>query len=126
MKELPLQANKIIAAGTNSEMKKLSGLNTRIIDLHGRTVIPGLIDSHLHPESASVSELEEAIPDVHNMDQLLGWIKNQATIKSKGEWIILQKFFPTRLTEMRQPTLSELDSVAPDQSGFSERIISAG
>ncbi len=113
-----VKANKIIAAGTNSEMKKLSGLNTRIIDLHGRTVIPGLIDSHLHPESASESELWEAIPDVHNMGQLLGWIKTQATIKSKGEWIILQKFFPTRLTEMRQPTLSELDSVAPHNPVF--------
>ena len=58
MKELPLQDNKILAAGTNSEMRKLSGIRTQIIDLHGKTVIPGLIDSHLHPESASVSELE--------------------------------------------------------------------
>ncbi len=110
--------NKIIAAGSTIEMKKLSGINTRIIDLHGRTVIPGLIDSHLHPESASVSELEEEIPELHTMDQLLGWIKNQSEIKSNGEWIILPKFFPTRLTEMRQPTLSELDSVAPNHPVF--------
>ena len=105
--------NKIIAVGTDDEMKILSGSNTRIIDLRGKTVIPGLIDSHLHPESASISELEEDIPDVHNMDQLLNWIKNQATVKEKGKWIILPKFFPTRLKEMRQPTLSELDSVSP-------------
>jgi predicted amidohydrolase YtcJ len=105
--------NKIIAVGTTSEMRKLSGLKTRVIDLHGKCVIPGLIDSHLHPESASVSELEEEIPDVHNMDQLLTWIKDQTNVKERGEWIIHPKLFPTRLKEMRQPTLSELDSVSP-------------
>ena len=110
--------NKIMAVGSDSEMRNLSGLRTRIIDLHGKTVIPGLIDSHLHPESASVSELQSKIPDVHDMDELLGWIKNQSKIKSQGEWIILPKFFPTRLTEMRQPTLSELDSVAPGNPVF--------
>jgi predicted amidohydrolase YtcJ len=110
--------NKIIAVGTTSEMKKLSGDKTRVIDLHGKCVIPGLIDSHLHPESASISELEEEIPDVHNMDQLLTWIKGQTKVKESGEWIIHPKFFPTRLKEMRQPTLSELDSVSPDHPVF--------
>ncbi len=63
--------NKILAAGTNIEIRKLAGPGTQIIDLHGRSVIPGLIDSHLHPESASVSELEDTIPDLHTMAQLL-------------------------------------------------------
>jgi len=110
--------NKIMAVGTNSEMRKLSGINSKIIDLHGRTVIPGLIDSHLHPESASLSELETEIPDVHTMEQLLNWITSRTHITGKGSWIIFPKFFPTRLTEMRQPTLAELDSVAPDHPVF--------
>ena len=113
-----ISGNKIMAVGTNREIRKLSGSETKIIDLHGKTVIPGLIDSHLHPESASLSELEEEIPDVHTMDQLLNWIKNQTKVKDKGEWIIFPKFFPTRLREMRQPTLAELDSVAPDHPVF--------
>jgi predicted amidohydrolase YtcJ len=113
-----ITGNKIAAAGTNFEVKKYSGPETKIIDLHGKTVIPGLIDSHLHPESASLSELEEEIPDIHTMDQLLRWIKGQTLTKEKGRWIILQKFFPTRLTEMRQPKLSELDEAAPDHPVF--------
>ncbi len=115
---LAITGNKITATGTSSEMKKLSGSGTRILDLHGKCVIPGLIDSHLHPESASVSELEEKIPDVHTISQLLGWIRECEGSKPAGSWIIMPKFFPTRLMEMRQPTLSELDSVSPGHPVF--------
>jgi predicted amidohydrolase YtcJ len=88
------------------------------MDLNGRTVIPGLIEAHLHPEGASLSELDDIIPDVHTLDELLTWIANQAAIKKTDEWIIHPKFFPTRLREMRQPSLEELDKVAPDNPVF--------
>jgi predicted amidohydrolase YtcJ len=104
---------KILATGSGRKIRKLAGNGTKIIDLKGSTVVPGLIDSHLHPESASVSELDEEIPDLHNIDQLLNWIKDQAAIKEKGAWIIHPKLFFTRLIELRQPSLHELDSVAP-------------
>ncbi len=113
-----ITGDKIMAVGSNSMIRKLSGPTTKIIDLRGRTVIPGLTDSHLHPETASLSELEEKIPDVHSIAQLLGWIKGEAEKKEKGIWIIHPKFFPTRLAEMRQPTLTELDSVAPENPVF--------
>lgn len=110
--------DKIEAVGTNKQIRKFTGKKTRIIDLKGKTVIPGLIDSHLHPESSSLSELEEEIPDVHTIDQLLSWIVSQAKLKENGKWIILPKFFSTRLLEMRQPTLSELDNAAPNHPVF--------
>jgi predicted amidohydrolase YtcJ len=105
--------DKIVAVGTNQQIRKFSGNNTKIIDLKGKTVIPGLIDSHLHPESASLSELNEEIPDVHTISQLLTWIKEQSGKKDKGTWIIMPKFFSTRMIDLRNPTLAELDSVAP-------------
>ena len=53
------------------------------------------------------------------MDQLLNWIKTRTAIKLRGEpGLFFPKFFPTRLIEMRQPTLAELDSVAPDHPVF--------
>jgi predicted amidohydrolase YtcJ len=113
-----ISKDKIEAVGTNGQIKKLSGSNTKTIDLKGKTVIPGLIDSHLHPESASLSELDGEIPDVHTIEQLLTWIKGQTIIKEKEKWIIFPKFFSTRLIEMRQPTLAELDSVAPNNPVF--------
>ena len=103
----------IVATGTSKKISRLADSHTKIIDLQGKTVIPGLIESHAHPEQASVSELEDEIPDVHTIKQLLTWIKGQADKKAKGEWIIHPKLFFTRLNELRQPALSELDSVAP-------------
>jgi predicted amidohydrolase YtcJ len=113
-----ISKDRIIVAGTNSQMRRLTGRKTQTIDLKGKTVIPGLIDSHLHPEPASLSELNEDIPDVHTINQLLTWIKGQTVIKEKGTWIIFPKFFSTRLVELRQPTLAELDSVAPSHPVF--------
>jgi len=115
---LAISDDKIIAVGTNREIKRFTSRKTKVFDLKGQTVIPGLIDSHLHPESASISELEEEIPDIHSIEKLLSWIKAQTTIKETGRWIIIPKFFSTRLIEMRQPTLTELDSVAPRHPVF--------
>ncbi len=108
-----VSGDKILAVGTDKKIMRYAGDDTRIIDLIGKTVIPGIIESHLHPETASLSELEEEIPDVHTIDELLGWIKSQTGIKAKGEWIVFPKFFSTRLIELRQPTLAELDEIAP-------------
>ncbi len=115
---LAIKNDRFIAVGTNAEIEGMSGNATARIDLKGKTVLPGLIDAHLHPETASVSELDEEIPDVHTLVELLDWIKVQASRKKKNEWIIHPKFFPTRLKEMRQPTLVELDHVAPNHPVF--------
>lgn len=108
-----ISSDIIVATGTSKKIRRLADNHTKIIDLKGKTVIPGLIESHAHPEQASVSELEDEIPDVHTIKQLLTWIKGQADKKTKGEWIVHPKLFFTRLNELRQPSLSELDSVAP-------------
>jgi len=115
---IAVKDGRFMAVGSNDEIINLASDRTVRIDLKGKSVLPGLIDAHLHPESASLSELEDTIPDVHSLDELLNWIKNQAAIKSKGEWIIHHKFFPTRLREMRQPSLEELDKVAPNNPVF--------
>lgn len=110
--------DEILAVGTNEQVRKTAGKETRIIDLEGKTLIPGLIDAHLHPEMAAPSELDEEIPDVHTVAELLDWIRQQAKIKEKGQWIVHPKFFATRLTELRAPTLAELDAAAPDHPVF--------
>jgi predicted amidohydrolase YtcJ len=113
-----IKKDKIIAVGSNKEIRKLANRETKIIDLKGKTVIPGLIDAHAHPESASVSELDEKIPDVHTDAELLHWIKNEAFKKKQGEWIIHPRLFFSRLKELRGPSLADLDSVAPNNPVF--------
>ncbi len=110
---MAIKDDKILAVGTNGEIKKLAGRDSKIIDARGKTIIPGIIDAHQHPEMASLSEIEDLIPDVHSIGELLDWIRSETATKQEGEWIIFPKMFFTRLTELRQPSLSELDRVAP-------------
>ena len=113
-----VSGDKILAVGTDKKIMRYAGDDTRIIDLRGKTVIPGIIESHLHPETAAVSELDEEIPDVHSINELLAWIKDQTMKKDKGTWIIHPKLFSTRLIELRPPTIAQLDSVAPENPVF--------
>jgi predicted amidohydrolase YtcJ len=113
-----IKDGKFLAVGTTDEMRAFRGDSTSVIDLHGRAVIPGLIEGHAHPIGASQSELIEPIPDVHTISDVLHWIADQASVKTKGEWIIHPKFFITRLSDMRQMTRRELDSVAPRNPVF--------
>ncbi len=113
-----VRGDKIIAVGTNEDIRKYAGENTHIIDVESRAIIPGLIDAHAHPEAASISENEDEIPDVHTVRELLDWIKYQVSVKEEGEWIIHPKLFYTRLNELRQPTLQELDQAAPRNPVF--------
>ena len=113
-----IEKDKIIAVGSDAEIRKLAVSSTRTLDLEGKVVIPGLIDAHLHPESASVSEIDREIPDLHSVNDLLDWIKSQVIVLNHGEWIIHPKLFFTRLNELRQPALDELDLVTPDNPVF--------
>lgn len=115
---IAIKNDKILATGTDHVIKKLAGKNTVLIDLRGRTVVPGLTDAHAHPESASISELNQQIPDVHSIHELLSWVKSQAQQKKRGEWIVHPKLFFTRLKELQPPTLTELDSASPANPVF--------
>jgi predicted amidohydrolase YtcJ len=113
-----IKDDKIVAVGSNDDIRKLADRQSEIIDAAGKTVIPGLNDAHLHPKMASLSEIEESIPDVHTISELLEWINSQTKSKPEGEWIIFPKMFFTRLVDLRQPRLSELDSAAPSHPVF--------
>jgi predicted amidohydrolase YtcJ len=115
---LAISGEEIIAVGSNSRIRKMAGSKTTIVDAAGKTVIPGIIDAHAHPEDAALSELVETIPDVHTVEELVDWIKSQTLVKQPGEWIIHPKIFFTRLLDFRQPRLSILDSVAPSHPVF--------
>ncbi len=110
--------NEILAIGNDQELLKLASDSTQTIDLHGHTVVPGLIDAHTHPIDASLSELFEKIPDLNTIRELLVWINEESMAKDDGEWIIHPKFFITRLGDMRQVSLAELDSAAPNNPVF--------
>ena len=108
-----VRGDKLLAVGSNADIAKLAGPNTRIVDAQGRLVVPGLMDSHTHPSGASLYEFDHPMPEMETIGDVLAYIKSRAAIAPEGQWITTSQIFITRLKEQRYPTRSELDSVAP-------------
>lgn len=110
--------DRIAAVGTDSDILPLAGKTTVTIDLRGRSLLPGLVESHAHPERASLSELDNPLPNPRTLADCLAWIRAETERLPDGAWIVHPKLFSTRLREMRFPSLSELDTAAPRHPVF--------
>jgi predicted amidohydrolase YtcJ len=106
-----IKDGRIVAVGTSRDvLARERGAKTRIIDLKGRSVLPGLMDSHTHPLGAAVSELTTQFAVIRSFDDIRSYIRQQAATTPKGQWIFVPKTFPARLKEMRMPTREVLDA----------------
>ena len=108
-----IQGNRITAVGDSAAVLSAErGPWTNVIDLEGRTVLPGLIDSHVHALEGGLSEFREPLPLLDSFDAIQKFIREQAAKTPKGQWIIVPRTFPTRLKEMRMPARELLDVAA--------------
>ncbi|RYE32951.1 MAG: amidohydrolase [Hyphomicrobiales bacterium] len=113
---LAIFRDKVLAAGSDAEIKPLIGPKTRVIDLKGRLATPGLNDSHLHLVSLGmtmgwVDSKPERAP---TLDALLGAIAERAAQAKPGEWILSRGYDQTKLDTGRHPYREELDRAAPN------------
>ena len=113
-----VNGDRIAAVGTSAEMLALAGNTTRKIDLQGKTVMPGIVDSHSHPVAAAMYELDHEIPTMETIDDVLAYFRSRTQVVPQGEWIGLQQVFITRLRDKRYPTRAELDAAVPDHPAF--------
>jgi predicted amidohydrolase YtcJ len=109
-----IRGDRVLAAGSEAEVARLAGPATRIMDVGGKTLLPGLYDSHVHPLGAAHSEKDHPIPSFDSLADVLRYVADRVKVQPKGTWIVARYAFPTRLKESRFPTREELDRVAPD------------
>ena len=102
---------KIAAVGTTAQIRKFAGTKTKVIDLGGRTVIPGLIDSHMHAiRAASFFATETNWAGAPTLAEALQRIRSSAKAKKPGEWIIVGGGWkPEQFKEKRLPTAGRVD-----------------
>ena len=103
----------ILRVGSDEEILKLKGSKTESIDLGGKMVLPGLMDSHTHPLSAAMTEFDHEIPAMESVAEVLAYIQSRTKTVPDGKWIVVQQVFITRLREQRYPNRAELDAAAP-------------
>ncbi len=110
---MAVENGRISALGASDEVLALRGESSRVIDLQGRMLLPGLMDSHCHPVSAAIHEFDHTVPEITDIPQLLDYIAARAKVVPEGGWIFIRQIFITRLKEQRYPTRAELDRAAP-------------
>jgi len=107
---------KIVAVGATQDIRKLAGSSTRVIDLGGKCVTPGLVDSHLHViyygQQFREGMLDVRFPKARSKQDLLQLVAGHARITPKGQWIVGNQGFS--LSAEGVPSLTELDAVAPE------------
>jgi predicted amidohydrolase YtcJ len=111
---IAVRGERIVVVGKNDEVLASKGDATKLVDLGGKTVLPGLIDSHVHPSGAAMHEFDHPIPEMETIADVLAYIKSRAAALPEGSWISVRQVFITRLKEQRYPTKAELDAAAPN------------
>ena len=110
-----IKNGRFVAVGTDSEIRRWIGRSTAVVNLAGRTMIPGLIDSHIHATVAGLSwDGELHWESLRSLAEGLKQIEAAARNKPAGTWIVVGGgWAPGQFAEKRLPTRAELDDVAP-------------
>lgn len=116
---IAIKAGKITRTGTSiAILAAEKGPRTNVVDLAGKTVLPGLIDAHVHAIGAGLSEFKSKLPPLDSIADIQNYIREKAKTTPAGEWIIVPRTLPPRLKEQRFPTKTDLDVVTTHPVAF--------
>ncbi|MDR3398089.1 MAG: amidohydrolase [Pandoraea sp.] len=115
-----IKDGRFVRVGRTEEVLPLAGSATRVIDLKGKPVLPGLIDNHLHIIRGGLNfNLELRWDGVRSLADAMGMLKRQVAITPAPQWVrVVGGFTEHQFAEKRLPTITELNAVAPDTPVF--------
>lgn len=117
-----IDEGRILAVGSDEDVMQFSGSDTREVDLGGNTVIPGLIDSHLHQLRGALNAQHVSLLEARSIEDVQAAIEERVGETSSGEWVQASSaWHESLLEEGRLPTVSDLDPVSPDNPVFIPR-----
>lgn len=123
---LAVGGERILAVGSDADIRRHVGPRTRVIDLAGRTAIPGLIDGHAHLDREGLKLAIPSMAGLRSVGAVLDRIADLVRERRPGEWIVTMPLgdppefegLPQGLAEGRFPTRHDLDRVSPDNPVF--------
>lgn len=121
---LAIDHGRVLATGTSQDMQKLASANARLIDLGGRTVVPGLTDGHIHGvRAAATFGAEVNWIGVPTLKQALDKVRQAAQTQKPGSWIIVAGgWTEEQFEEKRRPTPAEIMQAAPDHPVYIQHL----
>jgi predicted amidohydrolase YtcJ len=114
-----VKGGRITATGTSAAiLREERTASTKVVNLNGKTVLPGLIDAHVHALEAGLSEFRTPLPVLDSIAAIQDYIRAAARARPKGTWIVVPRTLPPRLKEMRFPTKQDLDVTSDHPVAF--------
>src|SRR5215510_5448141 len=119
---LGIRDERIVALGSRVDTRSWRDRRTRVIDLRGASVVPGLVDGHAHLDREGLKLLYPSLARCRSIVDIQRVIRRLAVVRPRGEWIVTMPvgsppFYldaPLGLAEKRWPTRADLDAAAPD------------
>lgn len=108
-----IREGKFVAVGTDAAVRPFIGPATRVVDAKGRTVVPGLIETHVHATGAARGEVNQPFVQLGSIGEIQEWVRRKVVASAPGAWIQLPRVDVTRIGERRLPTRADLDAAAP-------------
>ena len=117
---LSIKDGKVQATGANGEILRHRGTATTVIDAKGRTVVPGLNDSHMHPIRGGLNyNMELRWDGVLSLADALRMLKQQAARTPAPQWVrVIGGWTEFQFAERRMPTLDEINQASPETPAF--------
>lgn len=109
---------RILAAGSDRAIREAASADARVIDLAGKTVLPGFIDSHMHCFLTGISLVAARLETATSVAEVCERMADQASRAPHGSWIYGIGCVPWLLAEKRYPTMEELDRSVPDHPAY--------
>src|SRR2546423_1804474 len=109
-----VKADRIVFVGTNAAAQSYVGPNTRVVDLHGNTVLPGFADAHQHLSGVGLREMTLNLEGTTSLEDLLAKVKARVDQAKSGEWVTGRGWIETHWQPPVFPTRWDLDKVAPN------------
>ena len=111
---IAISGDRIAQVGDNARIRALAGRGTRLIDLGGKTVVPGFIDAHSHPAYSGLQHLRAVDADLRSVAAIQAAVRERAARTPKGEWVLGFKYDDTKTSEGRYLTREDLDAATKD------------
>ena len=118
---IAVKKDRVAFVGSNADAEKLAREKTRVVDLGGKTVVPGLTDSHCHIFGIGEREMRLNLEGTNTLDDLLAKVKERVAQSEHGKWITGRGWIETFWKPAQFPSRKDLDKVAPDNPVFLTR-----
>ena len=119
---LAVRGGRIVAIGTNDDIRKLKGSHTQVVDLGGHFVMPGFNDAHCHLQSGGFEQMNVNLVGAKSLAEMQQRIAERAKTAAPGDWIIGEGWDHTLWPDQKLPTKQDMDAVTNGHPGIFVRV----